>query len=1073
MISAIFIYLTGGIMRLLYYIITPVLTLLLAASTSFGQYYFKQYQVDDGLAHNAVTSIIQDSKGLMWIGTRDGINRFDAYTFKTCEYKKNKFGRIGNNVINSIAEDKNGMIWAGTGKGLFKYDPYKELFFEPGPAPKAYTSNLIIDKNNDLWCLVNFSLCKYTPAENRFENLKITASCIALDADMNLWMGDNDGNISIYDPQKTNGNKIRIVEKNLPDNARSISKIYPVNRNEFLIGCFKQGLKSYNTQTGKVRTLSLRTDNSDIYVRDIAVDNDGLYWIATESGIYVYDPVHNVSRNLVKQPGSPYAITDNAVYTLCRDNRGGMWAGTYFGGINYCSKENSRFEKFYPIPGINSISGEAVREISADKDNNLWIGTEDAGINKLNLKTGEITNYLASGKKGAISYPNVHGLLAWNNQLFIGPFFQGMEIMDLRTETITDKFNFVGSKDDLLSDFVISIYRTRDDHLLVGTAYHGSGLFEYDIKNKTFTRITQIPYNSYVFDIFEDSKGNIWTGSVNQGAFYYNPQTGRHGNFRFGDTVNGQFTNEFAVYNIFEDSQHALWFATTGGGLIKLSADWKTIKRYNTENGLPTNVLYGILEDDSGHLWISSLKGLIRFKIATGEVKVYTRANGLITDQFNYNSAYRHTDGKMYFGSVKGMIAFDPASFDQKEPSPPTYITGFQINNKEVFPDSANSVLKRSILYTDTIVLEYDQSSFSIEFAALNFSSPEVTRYKYLMKGLDRTWTYLSTNRKAYFTDLTHGNYEFIVQAESNIGSWVGKERKLVIRIMPPFWKSNMAYILYVLLLVTAVYIATRKYRQYLERKNLRKLQLFELEKEKEIYQAKIEFFTNITHEIQTPLTLIAGPIEWLRKKFGKDPEINKSLTIAEKNTRRLVELTSQLLDFRKTEASQFSLNFVKTDIVAVITDIVTGFKQQAASNKIKLNVELPASRFMAFVDREAFIKICTNLLSNAIKYAAASATVKITAVEHTDEYFTLQFINDGKAIPEEFRHKIFEPFVRVRGNSKPGTGIGLSIAKSLAELHNGSLQLVSGSPDLIIFELRMPVHQKFEFQLSSWKKIE
>jgi signal transduction histidine kinase/ligand-binding sensor domain-containing protein len=1061
-------------MRLLYKIVTAALSLLLAASSCFGQYYFKQYQVGDGLTHNAVTAIIQDSKGLMWIGTRNGLNRFDGYTFKTCTYAKDNFGRIGNNIINTIAEDKNGMIWVGTGKGLFKYDPYKELVFEIEAAPKEFTSNLIIDRNNNLWFLVNFSLYKYTPAQNRVENLKRPASCIAFDTAMNMWMGDNDGNISLYDPEKGNSTKITIVDKSLPVNARSISKIYRINNNKLLIGCFKQGLKSYDIQTGEVGSLPLRTDKSDIYVRDITIDNDGQYWIATESGIYIYDLVHNLSRNLVKQHGAPYAITDNAVYVLCKDNRGGMWAGTFFGGINYCSKENSRFEKFYPIPGINSISGEAVREICADSNNNLWIGTEDAGLNKLNLQTGQFTNYAASGKKGSISYPNIHGLLAWNDQLFIGPFLQGMEIMDIRTGVITDRFKLIGNRKDQVSDFVINIYRTKDDRLLVGAAYHGSSLLEYDRRHKTFTRIPQIPYNSYVFDIFEDSKGNIWTGSVNQGAFYYNPTTGGHGNFRFGDTVNAQYVNEFAVYNIFEDSHHSLWFATTGGGLIKLSADWKSTRRYTTENGLPTNVLYGMLEDNSGHLWISSLKGLIRLNIASGEVKVYTQANGLITDQFNYNSAYKHTNGKMYFGSVKGMIAFDPASFDQKEPSPPTYITGLQLNNKEVIPDAANSPLTKSILYTDTIVLAYNQNNFSIEFAALNFSAPEVTRYKYLMKGLDKSWTYLSTNRKAYFTDLTYGNYEFIVQAESNIGSWAGEERKLFISIMPPFWKSNTAYILYILLLVTAIYFATRLYRQYLERKNLRKLQLFEYEKEKEIYQAKIEFFTNITHEIQTPLTLIAAPIEWLIKKIGKDePEINKSLTIAEKNTRRLVELTNQLLDFRKTEASQFSLSFIKTDIVALITDIVTSFKEQAASSNITLTMELPAAPFMAFVDREAFIKISTNMVSNAVKYAATSATVHIAPVESADEYFTIRFINDGKAIPEEFRHQIFEPFVRVRGNSKPGTGIGLSIARSLTELHNGSLQLISGSPNLIIFELRMPVHQKVEFQLSSWKKIE
>ncbi|MCH5596430.1 ATP-binding protein [Niabella ginsengisoli] len=319
-------------------------------------------------------------------------------------------------------------------------------------------------------------------------------------------------------------------------------------------------------------------------------------------------------------------------------------------------------------------------------------------------------------------------------------------------------------------------------------------------------------------------------------------------------------------------------------------------------------------------------------------------------------------------------------------------------------------------MYTDTVTLEYDQNNFSIEFAALNFSSPEATRYKYLMKGIDQSWTYLNTNRKAYFTDLTNGTYEFIVQAESNIGGWAGKERRLFIKILPPFWKSNAAYAIYILMLGIVLYIAARLYRQQVERRNSRKLQLFEHEKEKEIYQAKIEFFTNITHEIQTPLTLIAGPIEWLLKKFGKEPGINKSLTIAEKNTRRLVDLTNQLLDFRKTEANQFSLNFVKTDIIEVVNDLITVFKEQAAINNIDLKTELPDNHFMAFVDREAFIKICTNMISNAVKYAAASVTVQIANVENSDAYFAITFINDGKAIPEEFRHQIFEPFVRVRG---------------------------------------------------------
>jgi len=1060
-------------MRALYHYFFASLLLTILSSSCCGQYFFKHYQGDDGLLHNSVTCVLQDSKGLLWIGTRGGLNRFDGYTFKTYKNNNNKLGSIGNNVINTIAEDKNGMLWIGTGKGIFKYDPYKEIFVELTNLPEVYISHLIIDGNNNLWFLANYTLYKYNQGTSQLEDLKMHASCLAFDSSKNVWVGDDDGMIGIYNYQNRSSNKVRMIGEDVPPNLRSISKIYPVNNEEILVGCFKQGLKSYNTKTGSVTSISLNhNDNTAIYVRDITAVSRHQYWIATESGIYIYDAANNTIQNLRKHPGDPYSLADNAVYALCRDNQGGVWVGTFFGGLNYYSVENSRFEKYYPQPGANAISGDAVREICRDNKGNLWIGTEDAGINKFDPVTRKFTNYTTTEKKESISYPNVHGLLALNNQLYIGPFLQGLEIMDMQTGTITDRFKLIGDSSNKTSDFVISIYLTRDSTILVGTAYHNAGLFSYNRRSKTFTQIKQIPPNTYVFDIYEDSQGNIWTGSVAQGAFYYNPATGKKGNIRFGDTAKNDVTNEFAVYNIFEDSNHNLWFATTGGGLIKTGPDKKIIKRFTTEDGLPTNVVYSILEDNARHLWISSLKGLIRFDLATEQATVYTQANGLITDQFNYNSAYKDVDGKMYFGSVKGMIAFDPAAFDEKEASPPTYITGFQINNKEVIPNAEHSPLTRSILYTDTITLQYNQNNFSIEFATLNYSSPQVTRYKYLMKGLSNSWTYLNTNRNAYFTELKPGSYEFIVQAESNIGSWTGKQQHLFIKILPPFWKSTIAYILYTLLIAISLYLSIRFYHRYQERKNLRKLQLFEHEKEKEIYQAKIEFFTNITHEIQTPLTLIAGPIEWLIKKFEKEDSVKKNLMIAEKNAKRLVALTSQLLDFRKTEVDQFSLNFVETDISVLLQDLLAAFKQEAVNNNIRLHLQPPANHLIAFVDREALIKISSNLISNAIKYAASEATVTICSQPASEDFFTIRFSNDGKGIGKEFREKIFEPFFRIDGKEKPGTGIGLSLAKSLTELHSGSLTLLSGETDSIVFELRLPVRQKFEFQLSSWKKI-
>ncbi|UKT65942.1 ligand-binding sensor domain-containing protein [Pedobacter mucosus] len=1036
-------------------------------------YYFKHYQADDGLAHNSVNSIIQDKKGLIWIGTRGGLNRFDGYTFKNFRNEKSKFGNIGNNVIICISEDQKGMLWIGTGKGIFKYDPYKEIFTALDIAPQDYTSHVLVDHQNNIFFLAGKKLYKYIQRDKKLQNFRIMGSCIALDRNKNLWIGDDEGILRAYNSENELIKTIRIIEQSIPINLRSISKIFPAQGDEILIGCFKQGLKSYNLKTGLIRSLPLlNSDVKDIYVRDITAGNKQEYWVATESGIYIYNLATNTSRNLRKRAGDPYSIADNAIYTVCRDSEGGMWAGTFFGGLNYYSKENARFEKYYPLVGTNSISGSAVREISGDNKGNLWIGTEDAGFNKFNIKTGKFTNFSSIAEKGDVSYPNIHGLLALDNQLFVGPFLHGMEIMDIHTGLVTDRFKLIGDKNDKISDFVLCIYLTKDSTLLIGTAYKGSGLFTFDRKQKTFSRVKQIPYNSYVFDIKEDKEGNVWTGSVAQGAFFYNPKTGKHGNIRFGDKVKNNYINEFPVYGILEDSSNAIWFATEGGGMIRLSPDRKVLKKFTTESGLPTNVLFRMLEDDSKHLWISSLKGLICFDMRTEKFKIYTQSNGLITDQFNFNSAYKDATGKMYFGSVKGMIAFNPKDFERKEKGPSTYITGFQVNNEEVVPNVRNSPLTKSILYTDTVVLEHNQNNFSIEFAALNYSSAEVTRYEYLMKGLDKTRTYLNSNRQAYFTDLSAGRYTFIVRAKSNVGSWIGKERHIFIKILPPFWESHTAYLLYLLMLTGTLFLTVRYYHRYLERKNLNKQQLFEHEKEKEIYTAKIEFFTNIAHEIQTPLTLILGPVERMIKKADEHLGIKKSLYMVEKNAKRLAELTSQLLDFRKTEMHQFGLNFVNTDITWLLKEQIASFRQEAEKNKISLKLEIPKNHVVVFADREALVKICSNLISNAIKYAETFAVVSLSEIQVTDEQFIVRFSNDGEGIPDEFKDKIFEPFFRLYSKDKPGTGIGLSLARSLTELHNGSLKLTSSGVDLVAFELSLPIHQKFEFNLSSWKKI-
>lgn len=1049
-----------------------IIGLILQFCTLFchGQYYFKHYQTRDGLPHNSVRSIVQDHRGFIWIGTRGGLCRFDGYNFKLCKNNNDPYGTIGNNVINSLAEDKDGILWIGTGKGMYRYDTIYETISPVDLIPQLYIEQIIADDDH-LWLIANSTLWCYYVKERRVKNYQLQVSALFLDSEKKLWAGNKNGEIHIFNPNGSPLTTMNVIKSGKGNN--SISTFLPLDNKRILIGCFGSGLKLYDRVTQQTTAIKLSNDSiKNLFVRDICKDNDGTYWVATESGVFIYDAETAHYQHLCRRADDPYSITDNAVYKICKDKSGGLWLATFFGGLNYYSRENARIRKFYPIAGQNSISGYAVREIVPDHQGNLWIGTEDAGLNKFDLNKQLFKTYSSTGKQ-AISYPNIHGLLAIDNDLLIGPFHRGLEVLDIKKGLIRQQHKSIGKLGESSNDFVLSIYQTSDGTVLVGTAYdEKAGLFVYDREGKAFDRVKYVSGQPYVLTIREDKQGYIWIGTMADGVYYYHSKTGNHGNIHLGQQTAVGRTNEFPVYGILEDSMGFLWFTTEGGGLIRLSADRKTTKRYDTATGLPTNVYFSMLEDSSQNLWISSLKGLVCIDLKTETFKNYRQANGLTTDQFNFSSAYKDSHGLMYFGSVKGMVAFDPQDLLKTVPSPPIFITGLEIDNKEIHPGEDNAPIQKSIVNLDTIHLAYYQNTFSIEFAALNYAAPEVTLYEYLLEGLDQKPTLLTANRRAYFTDIQPGTYHFTVRAKSNTGSWSSQDRRLAIIITPPFWKTYTAYSVYILIMILLMFLMIRYYHQRTVHKNTEKLRLFKHEKEKEIYEAKIEFFTNVTHEIQTPLTLILGRVQSMLRKITDSAGLKKSLLMVEKNALRLTDLTAQLLDFRKTEMHQFELNFVKTDVNKLLEELVTSFKQIALEKNIEVTYQHPTTAIIAFIDREAMVKIGSNLLSNAIKYGETRVAIRLHVSNSDENRFIVHFENDSKPIPEKFERKIFEPFFRVDAKNGAGTGIGLSLARSLSELNNGTLELAQNGGGTVIFELNLPLRQHREFELSHWKKI-
>lgn len=1030
-------------------------------------FYFRHYQVENGLSNNAAITSLQDKKGFLWFGTKDGLNRFDGYSFKIFRNNPLDPGSIGNNFIHCLYEDRNGVIWVGTENGLYAYNEKTESFSLLKQTANAPVGDVKMDNKGTLWYTQLFTLYKYITANNKLQAFPLSdyfeSTSLCISPAGQLWVSSSNGSLYEYNYQEDSFASYNVFKNRNAKSNTWIEKIVATDNGAIFIGT-ANGAKIFDLKTKTYKDILINSpDKTEIFVRNFLENNETDIWIASESGIYIYNKQTGAVTNLRKAYNDPYSISDNAVYTFCKDREGGIWAGTYFGGINYYPEQHTLFKKYFPKTGEVTLSGNVVREIHADNSGNLWIGTEDAGLNKLDTANKTFTVFKPTGSKTGISYTNIHGMLVDGNELWIGTFEHGLDIMNINTGKVTRHYSSGTGPGDLKSNFIFCITKSKEGAILVGTT---RGAYQYNKSQDNFMPLRGFPVYIWYSYLLTDHQATLWAATYGNGVNFYNTNTQASGNYRYkpGDTTT---IASDRVNSIFEDSNNDLWFATEGG-LSKYDRDKKQFKTFNKNNGFPSDFILSILEDNSKNLWVSTSKGIVCFTPATGQCKIYTTAHGILNDQFNFNSAYKDPNGNMYFGSVKGLISFNPASFSTNTFIPPVYITGFQVFNKELVIGENGSPLKNSITYTNKLTINYEQSTFSIDFASLSYTAPEMSEYAYKMEGLDKRWTYLKKNRKAYFTELAPGNYVFKVKATNSSGLWNEAETSLAIQILPPWWASFWAYCLYILLIILLIVYLTRAYHKRTEEKNRRKYELFEIAKEKEIFKSKIEFFTNVAHEIKTPLTLIKGPLEKVIKKAEGIPELTNNLKIMDRNTNRLIELTHQLLDFRQTEMEGYSLSFVMANISDILDETYINFKPLADQKDLRFQLHLPPSPVYAYIDHDAFKKIVYNLFINAVKYSDHEVLIILFPVNEKDTNFTIEIKNDGFLIPLEMREKIFEPFFRIsETEQQKGTGIGLALSRSLAELHRGTLHLKEPEDKLNVFCLSLPVHQQNEFNLA------
>ena len=1028
------------------FIILLFAQLLITVTVQGQQYYFRHYQVENGLSNNTVFCSMQDNNGFMWFGTKDGLNRFDGYRFKTFNIRNKDESSLTRDLISALAIDKAGVLWVGSDKGLFRFDEQHERLV-PFIDTLPFIWDITIDTRGQLWFISGPNLFRYNFEKKELLNFPASkyfhATSICESPDGTIWFSSADGYLLKYNDAIQIFKRFNVFAHSAPSASNWIEKIIADKDGSIFIGTPGQGIKQFDIASQEYKdVLSHNADRTSVFVRDILRVNDNELWFGTESGIFIYNKRNGKFTNLKKKFLDPYSLSDNAIYSLNKDNEGGIWAGTYFGGINYFPKQYFSFQKYFPDYTQNSISGNAVREICEDGSGNIWIGTEDAGINKLNPTTKEITRFEPTGASTSIANSNIHALLVVNDDLWIGTFEHGLDIMDIKTGKVRKHYRAGPGLNDMKSNFIVTLLRTKRGDIYLGSS---NGLYRYDPAGDNFPRAKEMPEPIFISSLIEDHDGTIWVGSHGRGIFYFNPGTGVQGHYE-NEPANKNSLTSNILNAIYEDSDHNLWFATEGGGLCQLGKDKKQFKRFTTTDGLPSNFIFKVLEDNNKTLWITTSKGLVNMNVKPLTTKVYTKANGLLNDQFNYNSGYKDAKGKLYFGSVQGMITFKPDAFYESTFVPPIYITDFQVPNETLGLARDTHHLKQSILLTNKISLPYDQSTFSIDFAAISFTSPEMTEYSYIMEGLEKEWTHLKSNRKVYFTNLKPGTYVFKVKARTN-GTWNKLVKELKIRVNPPFWVTPWAYLLYVIAGAFLLYYLVRTYHRLQEDK-----------KEKAIYQANIEFFTNIAHEIKTPLTLIKGPVENLSEMVNDVPAIKEDVVTMERNTNRLVNLINQILDFRQIETRGFSLDFSSVNINEILKEIYLTFEPVAKKRKLDYHLDLPSYDLHTMADAEALNKIFTNLYSNATKYADKRVNIKLTPPQSDDNELIIEISNDGYLIPKGLREKIFEPFFRLKETIKQkGTGIGLALARSLVELHSGDVYVKEPEDGMNVFVVALP----------------
>lgn len=1014
-----------------------------------SRFAFLKYEVDNGLSNNTVRCVAQDSLGFMWFGTADGLSRFDGRHYRNYYREADNPKALGNSSIFSLFVATGGELWIGTASGIYIYGPASDTFRHFSLETENHVMigsrvNSIADgADGRIWIgTQGQGLFIYDPAAGSLRQSSRRTSMVSVIermSDGRMVVGSEVGSLSLFSPQ---GDFIRTLfsDTGSGDIRNAEISALCIRRDTLWFGMGVRGFSQFALgSTPRSHTPEKVSGTFD--VQSIYSLSERELLLGTNSGLYLYDiPDDRFTRAM--DTATPFGDYHHSVNDIYRDREGGVWIATEYGGVHYLPRHLKTFEQYLSVNSPDTRGGMIVTSFCEDNARNVWVGTVDNGIFCFHAPTGRP---IAQPRIPFIA--NVQCMMFDGPRLWVGTAADGLYIIDTRTGGVENCRHKRYDPTSINDNCVTALLRDHKGRIFVGTAW---GLNRYDRKTKQFAQESRANNQANVSEIIEDRIGNIWIATRNTGVFRYTP--GQNAWRKYGyNASRPESLRSNHIETMFEDLSGRIWFGTENG-LCYYSYETNSFARFDPEGfGSKSQMIAGIEQDREGRLWVSGNTGICCIDIPAMRVENrFGRMDGLQSNQFNPRASFKTRGGKLFFGGVNGFNAFNPDRFQNNDHRPEVRLTGIYVNSREVTAGAEDSPLRQAIYETKRLKLRSFQNSLAFDYAAFSYQSPRKNRYRYRLTGWDNDWVDANYRPQASYSNLPPGRYRFEVEGSNNDGLWCEHPATLDVTIVPPIYRTTVAYVFYVLLIFAALVL----FIVMQNRRHHRRLREYAAEQEKATYRAKIEFFTNLAHEIRTPLSLIKAPLESIVRSGDGNIQTRNYLEIMNRNVATLLNLINQLLDFRKMEETNYSLQLASCDIGSLVEDICIRFRAAVETSGLKLETHLPDKPVVYNVDRDAMTKIINNVLVNAVKYA--SSQVRISLTEHGGT-FRIVVEDDGPGVEKKMQSDIFKVFYRA-GDHKTGTGLGLPLARLLAEKHGGTLLLLSAEGGgNTAFEIRIP----------------